>query len=446
MLLSKKTPSKSDEFMSDTLGSSKAERVRSFFLYVLMLSIPFSIAGDDFAIIGLYLVTIFLLITKKEEWISLKIQYGVIILFLGALVATIASAEPLSGFKYFRAFWRYGLPFLVFLALRKRQIHPYLRVLAIVSIIIAIYACIQSFTGMDFLRSENLQGSYRPYGKLWNAVGAFSHHLTYGGVSLVLFTLFAPAVFETTLKRSDRLLYAFGALCNLTGLVFTLGRSVWLGAIAAIVVMTLITLQKKSLIIILILVSIGFGAYSLVDPGVKKQFFQNSTIGKRIESITSMQANRDRLMMWQAAVNMIKGNPILGLGPENDSTKQPYYDKLSKEKNHRFQHPTSVGVHNIYLQTWVDFGLIGIIGYLFWWLVLLFAVIKAIKSKLPNVNGSNAWLTGLFGGFIGIMVAGVFENNFRDGEVQTVIFTAMGLAMALIHQKRCATQPPLVRR
>jgi hypothetical protein len=45
-------------------------------------------------------------------------------------------------------------------------------------------------------------------------------------------------------------------------------------------------------------------------------------------------------------------------------------------------------------------------------------------------------LAGLFAGFIGIMAAGFFENNFRDGEVQTAILTAMGIALALIHKKR----------
>ena len=112
-------------------------------------------------------------------------------------------------------------------------------------------------------------------------------------------------------------------------------------------------------------------------------------------------------MMWQAAVNMIKANPIFGLGPGNHKEKQTYYDELSKNKNHRFQHPAEVGVHNIYLQTWVDFGFIGIIGYLFWWLVLLFEILKTLKIKSQDFIGLNSLLTGILGGLVGIMTAGL---------------------------------------
>ncbi len=362
-------------------------------------------------------------------------QYGVLVLLIGALIATLLSNDIISGFKYFRSFWRFGLPFLVFLALKNRQTLPYLRVILVVSTLIAIYACIQSFTGLDLLRSPDLQKQYLPYGKLWNAVGAFSHHLTYGGVTLILFSLFTPPVFDKTLSRQDRLLFAIGAICNSFALLFTLGRSIWMGAIAAIAIMVLVKSRIKYLILVACLAIVSYAIYTQVNPVIKNRFFEKNTIGHRISSI-NMQANKDRLMMWQTALNIIKDHPVLGLGPGNSKEKQKYYNELAKQKNHKFLHSAEVGVHNIYLQNWVDFGLVGILGYLFWWLILLFEILLAIKTVSPAPKGIDSILTGLLAGFIGIMIAGIFENNFRDGEVQTAIFTAMGIALALIYQKR----------
>jgi len=62
-------------------------------------------------------------------------------------------------------------------------------------------------------------------------------------------------------------------------------------------------------------------------------------------------------MMWEAGWNTIKENPWLGAGPS------------MAEKYHReMRHEPSVGVHNIYLHTWLNLGIIGLVGYLLWWL------------------------------------------------------------------------------
>jgi hypothetical protein len=39
-------------------------------------------------------------------------------------------------------------------------------------------------------------------------------------------------------------------------------------------------------------------------------------------------------------------------------------------------------------------------------------------------------------GAAGLMVAGVFENNFRDGEVQTCLLMLMGLSLRQMHKSK----------
>ena len=410
-----------------------SEDMRGFFLLVLFISIPFSIAGDDFAVIGLYLVTLYRFIKKKEQWSSAPILFGMGLMLLGATISSLFSGDVLHSLTYFRHFWRLGLPFLIFFAFQNRPYDPFLKVLAVVSSLVAVYAVVQFSTGLDVLRSASLQKEYRAIQGVWYATGIFSHHLTYGGVSLLLFSLFLPNVFSQGRSRSERLLFTIATVCNLAATGACMGRSIWLGSLTAVGVMILIFLGwKRSLIFISLLAILisGLWGYSSTRQG---SFLKSTAVGRRILSI-SPQANTDRLFMWQASLRVIKDNPILGLGPMRREEMEPYYTRISKKEKHRFQHPPTVGVHNIYLQNWIDFGLLGMLGYLIWWGTLLIQILSTLRQGSITLK-RNAQLSGFLAGLTGIMIAGFFENNFRDGEVQTTILMVMGLTLVLLDKR-----------
>lgn len=418
-----------------------SENIRGFFLIVLFISIPFSIAGDDFAIIGLYLVTLYRLFRGQDRLTSMPIMAGMGLMFAGALISSLFTGDILLSLGYFRNFWRLGLPFLIFLALQDRPCDLHLRILAIVTSIIAVYAVIQYFTGLDVLRSAARQAEYQGHWGTWHAVGVFSHHLTFGGVFLLLFALFLPRGISRGLKAGDRLLFFFASSSAMVAAAASLGRSIWFGIIAAVGVTVLVYLgRKRSLILAIVVVLLAGGIYVSEGTG-KKSFFRSTYLGQRILSI-SLKANRDRIMMWTAAAQAIGDYPILGLGPNRQDRLQPYYDQLRRKEGHHFQHQAHVGVHNIYLQNWVDFGFLGMLGYLIWWGTLLAQILKALQRGDVKEKPT-ALLVGCLAGLTGVMVAGVFENNFRDGEVQTTILVVMGLALVMLgRQTKKSTGKP----
>ncbi len=419
--------------MTSVYNKLSAEGFRDFFLHILFLSIPFSIAGDHFAIFGLYFCTLYLFAKKRERWESNLIIYGIAVLLLGAVLSSFLSDKPLTSFSYFRNFWRLGLPFVVFFALKRRDHQRFIHVLMFVSSIVGLYATIQFFTGLDYFRSASLRNEYIPNGKIWHAVGLFSHHLTYGAVSLLLFSLFIPSVIDQTLRWKERFLFTLASICNLLGVLLSMGRSIWLGLITALGVVFLLKLKLKGYIAILILLGIVCGVYSQISDDSKNLFYKKTVVGRRIDSFT-VEANIDRLLMWKAAFNVIKDNPVVGLGPRRAELMQPYYDKIAKKEKHLFQHPASVGVHNIFIQNWIDFGITGLIGYLAWWLVLMGEIVYVLKKYPDDQNNAKSLLIGICGGMAAIMIAGFFENNFRDGEVQTTILTLMGLSLAIMYK------------
>ncbi len=79
------------------------------------------------------------------------------------------------------------------------------------------------------------------------------------------------------------------------------------------------------------------------------------------------------------------------------------------------------------------------------WGIFLFIGIMAIQgliipipSEIVLLSTGMIWgiLWGGIMGIIGSMAAGFFENNFRDGEVQTTIFVLMGMGLTLLHKRK----------
>ena len=416
---------------------TKIEKLRSLLLYLLFLSLPFSIAGGNFAIVGLYLVTAYLLIIKKDNYKGFPLFFwGMAALMIAAILSSLLSENPVESLKYIRTFWRFGLPFVLILAFPNNNYEKYIRVTLVVSILISIYSIIQFFTGLDILRSDYLQGKYHHYKSVWQAVGVFSHHLTLGGVFLIIFSLLTGLFFSNEISRPLKYFYFLGAFLSLITAFLTLGRSIWLGLIIVIVVFLSILIPpkyKKILaIVVIIVVAISWVAIKRMDTNL----ISKTSIGTRAISAVSLTANKDRLLMWKAGVSVIKDHPILGLGPNMGHQIKPYYRKIAKKENHQFQHEPGVGLHNIYIQTWVDYGILGLMGFLLMYLSL----IKGIESRLNYLNvrqsNENAILLGIMAGLCGNMVSGFFENNFRDGEVQIMILVAMGLALSILHKMK----------
>jgi len=142
-----------------------------------------------------------------------------------------------------------------------------------------------------------------------------------------------------------------------------------------------------------------------------------------------LKANQDRILMWEAGIAAIKDHFWLGIGYNNDAEVMPVYRQLITERTgHRFYNNASTGVHNIYLQTWINYGLIGFLAYLS---ILFIFLGQSISTLFQTTRFSyeNSILWGSIAGVCGFMVAGFFENNFRDGEVQAMLLILMGLSL-----------------
>jgi len=148
------------------------------------------------------------------------------------------------------------------------------------------------------------------------------------------------------------------------------------------------------------------------------------------------QSNQDRILMWEAGISAIQDHFWLGIGYGNDSEIMPVYrEKISERTGHRFNNSAGTGIHNIYLQTWINYGLFGFLGYLSILIIFFWQSILTLYRTTPY-SFENSILWAGIAGVSGFMVAGFFENNFRDGEVQAMLMILIGLNLHQIQKMK----------
>lgn len=146
---------------------------------------------------------------------------------------------------------------------------------------------------------------------------------------------------------------------------------------------------------------------------MKKILNINITSTGTIESDDELGTGR--LGLWKKTWKLIKRNPLLGYGPDN----------LSLISKQIIDGDTTyvAKAHNIYLQTWVSSGIVALIGYLGWLIVIL---INAFKNKNIFVN-----ILGFT--ILSYSIQGLF--NISVMEVAPYFYIVMGLCVLLLNKK-----------
>jgi len=417
------------------LGVKLALRTQAISLGLFCFALPLSIAGDDFSIVLLYLSGLSLLLARHQSWPKTALNYVIPAFLFFTLAASWIAKDVHLGLSGVRGFWRLGLPFMVALALTETSLQRSLKILGFTTLLIGAYAAVQHYTSIDILRSPRLQAEYFPENDVWRAVGAFSHHLTFGGVNLMVWPIMALLSQVRSFKIHERWFFGIAAGLSFFGAYASLGRSIWIGLFTSCLFLAAVKLKTKAWLITLPIGLLIIGIYTLQNSPALKAEVNKLSIGPRILMGIDRGYNIDRLHMWRAGRRAIADHPILGLGLAQGDRLQPYYDQIAKESGVPFQHKASTGVHNLYLQNLLDYGLLGALLMLVWWGYLFTQLFKQSRAA-QQWDLHQALRYGIMAGMLGIWAAAFFENNFRDGEVQSMILFTHGIAIYLIQSAK----------
>ncbi len=414
------------------------------FLYLLFICSTFSIAGTEASIAVLYLITLIRWIRNRPLTQLENPFLWVTLFFIASTVLSgLFNSYETDHLMALRNNWKLLLPLLLAVILTETNSEQLLWTFFGFVFLISVYGIIQYFSGADWLRPEGEKFT-TPYlfgssngNNVYHAKGNFSHHLTYGGFMLLSFPLLVSLSFCKDWSPLTRIFTALIGILVLLGIGASLGRSIWLGTALTLVILMYRIFPKLIVAISIAIIAASTYFYTyLGDSPIQNHAPTNhfEALQQRFISGFMLKSNQDRILMWETGISAIRDHFWLGIGYNNDGVVMPEYRKrISKITGHRFHNNASTGVHNIYIQTWVNYGFFGMLAYLGIFVIFFLQTFRGLL-KTNNFTFENSILWAGISGVCGFMVAGLFENNFRDGEVQAMLMILMGLCFNQIQK------------
>jgi len=299
----------------------------------------------------------------------------------------------------------------------------------ILSSIIAVYGIVQSYFGIDLIRPE---GQKRIYGlsgyvagETYRAIGTFNHPLTFA-CAYVLPSIFAFAFLaaKNKLRPKYRFLLFLCACLLLFALFRTHSKNIYL-AIPISIAFVLFFERRKLSYVFLVAVAIVFASLYWSSPKFRT-FYKINT------DFTFIRSNIQRVMLWDANLELIKDNIWFGVGINNDDKSAEYLDKLypNPDVQKLYGH-----AHNNILQILSEMGIFGLLAYLYFWIIIFLSLFKGyLKAKAQDHSFYRSILIGGLGAFIGFHCNGLTQSNFFDSEVTWGLFLYIGMCMAVAGQ------------
>lgn len=233
--------------------------------------------------------------------------------------------------------------------------------------------------------------------------------ITTGGIAFLGATL-ALAVFLVERDRRTRWLSGTAAVLSAICLFLTNTRGSWLAFLTGVVILAAVTNWRLLLAVPLVVV-LGYVAVPQSQKVRVRGFFD-----------PNWESNRNRLVWWRTGWEMFKDHPVVGIG---DVGTEKLYLKYRRSPDEQ-----PVGhMHNNFLHIAVTLGVIGLAGFGFMLakiFVFLWRTYKAASNRLAR-----GVAIGGLAAFTGFNVNGLFEWNFGDQEVVTILWFVVGLSLAV---------------
>ncbi|HXO21069.1 MAG TPA: O-antigen ligase family protein [Thermoanaerobaculia bacterium] len=327
----------------------------------------------------------------------------------GLAVSIALSYEPRVSVASLSELMSLGTLYLApYLVRGEREVRRLVDALTLVIAAVALYGLAQFFFG---------------YGDIERRIrGPFSHYMTFAGVLLVVdLLLLARMICGQGARRPWR--WAALAAINLA-LLGSLTRNAWVGL--GLTLPVLLFLRRPRWLAGLLPAALLFVVLAPVP------------LLHRVWSIGNLgdASNYDRLCMLDAGIHMIAERPLFGLGPDEVQRRYGVY-----------RHPTAPRywvphLHNSLLQLTAESGLVTLAAYCWMMAASIGLAIRRYRAE-GGLAGPRAdlWLGAVLA-LVAFNLAGLFENNWGDTEVQRLALFALALPFCLAAGDAGAEMPP----
>lgn len=282
---------------------------------------------------------------------------------LWLVIASIFSTVPLFSFKFLLAKWWYVSAFLLTTAVVVRSIEDvktafwciFIPLLGTVVMALVRHALV----GFDF---DLINSVLRPF---------YRNHVNYAAI-LAVFLPFV--IYARTWYKKYSFKYNFlvlGALLLLAGIYFSYTRACYLAVIAMIGAFFIFKLRLTKVAVVLSFVALIFIGKFVIDQNHYLAYTPSTNtvsqheFGDLIDATLKAEdvSSMERIYRWIAAMHMINDRPLVGFGPNGFVENYRNYTVFIFETWISGNEERS-GVHNYFLMTAVEQGLIGLAIFL----------------------------------------------------------------------------------
>jgi O-antigen ligase len=246
------------------------------------------------------------------------------------------------------------------------------------------------------------------------ALGFFSHPNFYALFSTPLLALLVPGVMDR-LKNWKLEIgnWKFAAMWILgaVGLFLSMSRAAWLGLAAAVVVYLVIAGDKKIrraifaavIVIIIVIIIVPNFRYRVLLPF----YGEKSSVS--------------RLSLWQTGTKGIKESPIFGLGLTGFSRQWSALNTDPNLDTHNFP-------HNIFLDLWVETGLLGLISLAGLIGLYIYRGLRLAKGReTSTVDQSQTIHLAIALFLITFLIQGQIDNPYFKNDLALVFWLVLSL-------------------
>jgi len=262
------------------------------------------------------------------------------------------------------------------------------------------------------LACEGLSQFLFGYGDIDRRIrGPFSHYMTFSGFLLICDLLLLAEMLYTPRWRSP---WRWAALAVINAaLLGSYTRNAWVALALSLTVM--IAFRAPRLLLAYLPAAVLFVALAPVP------------ILHRMLSIVDLRdsSNYDRLCMLEAGITMVRQRPVFGVGP--DLVKR-YYPVYRAPAAPRYEVPH---LHNTLLQLAAERGLPSLAAYLAMTVVAAVAAWRGYVREGGRQGPRPDLYMGVLLALLAFNLAGLFENNWGDAEVQRPILFVMAIPFCL---------------
>jgi len=244
--------------------------------------------------------------------------------------------------------------------------------------------------------------------------GPFSHYMTFSGLLLICDLLLIASMMLGARRQAWRWV---ALLVINTALLGSLTRSAWVGLGLTLTLYLLVRAPRWLL------------AY--VPAAILFAVLAPPRVLERVGSITDLRdrSNYDRLCMLEAGTTMVVERPLFGMGPEMVERRYAIYRPPSAP---RYEVPH---LHNSFLQLAAERGLPELAAYL-----AMLAGAAAVAWRRYRREGGDAGpradlYVGMLLALIAFNLAGLFENNWGDTEVQRPALFLLAIPFCLAAER-----------